>query len=339
MARHGNQTIRRYPLAAIAAMAMLGTGGMPAGAAMAADAAATFPEKPIRVIVPFSAGGVVDSVARITAEYMANDLHQPVIVENRAGAGGAIGTDYVAKAPADGYTLLAVSPSHVVGPMLNAAVKWNAERDFRAIAGIGDIPNLIVVPAASPLRDLPSLLAAARTAPGSLTYASPGPGTSNHLSAELLAQSAGVKLTNVPYKGQPEALTDLLGNRISMMALTVAIARPQVQSGKLVALATTAARRSAAFPSLPTVAESAHLPGFEVSAWFGLVAPRKTPDAAVHRLQKSVTKALADPAVVKRLAELGMDVAPLSAQQFDARIAAETRKWSGVLRNAGMGGS
>ncbi|CAG9176576.1 hypothetical protein LMG23992_03315 [Cupriavidus laharis] len=321
-------------IACMAAWVFLGTAGL-AGAQEPA-AAIRFPEHPVRIIVPFSAGGVVDSVSRIIAERVAQILQQPVIVENKTGAGGAIGTDFVAKSAPDGYTLLAVSPSHVVGPLLNSAITWNAERDFRAIAGFGVIPNVIVVPAASPAKSLGALLNAARSQPGAITYASAGVGTSNHLSGELLAQMTNVSLTHVPYKGQPEALSDLLGARVSMMALTIAIARPQVQSGKLQALAVTSSRRSAALPGVPTVAEAASIPGYEVGAWFGLVAPRKTPDAVVKKLADAVAQAVANPDMARRLTDLGMDVAPQSAPAFDRYIASESQKWARVLKTAGI---
>ncbi|MFS8973370.1 tripartite tricarboxylate transporter substrate binding protein [Cupriavidus necator] len=326
------QPLRRRLAAGMLACAAL----MPAAAGAAPDSGARFPDRPVRIIVPFSAGGVVDSVTRITAERMAQVLRQPVIVENKTGAGGAIGADLVAKAPADGYTLLAVSPSYVVGPLLNNWVQSKNGKDFRAVAGLGAVPNVIVVPAASPLRTLPELLESARSQPGTLTYASAGVGTSNHLSAELLAQMTHVKLSHVPYKGQPEALADVLGARVSMMALTTAIARQQVQSGKLRALAVTSAKRSASMPDVPTVAEAARLPGYEVGAWFGLVAPRGTPDAVVRKLADAATQAASDPATARRLAELGMDVAPQSAAAFDRFLDSESQKWAGVLKTAGI---
>ncbi|EON18131.1 extra-cytoplasmic solute receptor [Cupriavidus sp. GA3-3] len=325
------QPLRRLAAGMLACAAL-----MPLPVLAAPDNAARFPDHPIRIIVPFSAGGVVDSVTRITAENMAKVLKQPVIVENKTGAGGAIGADFVARSPADGYTLLAVSPSYVVGPLLNLSIQGKSGKDFRAVAGIGAVPNVIVVPASSPLRTLPELLDAARSKPGTLTYASAGVGTSNHLSAELLAQMTQVKLTHVPYKGQPEAMSDLLGARVSMMALTSAIARQQVQSGKLRALAVTSAKRSAVMPDVPTVAEAARLPGYEVGGWFGLVAPQGTPDAVVRKLAEAAAQATADPATARRLAELGMDLAPQSTAAFDRFLDTETKKWTGVLKTAGI---
>ncbi|SOY70992.1 tripartite tricarboxylate transporter substrate binding protein [Cupriavidus taiwanensis] len=325
-----------YPLRRLAAGMLACAALTPAATLAAADDAARFPDRPVRIIVPFSAGGVVDSVTRITAENMAKVLQQPVIVENKTGAGGAIGADLVARSPADGYTLLAVSPSYVVGPLLNPSIQGKGGKDFRAVAGIGAVPNVIVVPASSPLRTLPQLLDAARKQPGTLTYASAGIGTSNHLSAELLAQMTHVKLTHVPYKGQPEALSDLLGARVSMMALTSAIARQQVQSGKLRALAVTSAKRTPVLPDVPTVAEAAQLPGYAVGGWFGLVAPQGTPDAVVRKLADAAARATADAATARRLGELGMDLAPQSAAEFDRFLDAETKKWTGVLKTAGI---
>ncbi|MFC4435828.1 tripartite tricarboxylate transporter substrate binding protein [Cupriavidus respiraculi] len=326
---------RRRLLTALGAAALAGAAPAWGQAAAGADAAG-WPERPIRLIVPFSAGGVVDLVARTTGEKMAASLKQPVIVENKTGAGGSIGTDIVGKSAPDGYTVLAVSPSHAVGPLLNQSISWNAERDFRAIGGFGMIPNAIVVPASSPYKTLRELIEAARRQPDSITYASAGIGTSNHLSAELLAQMAGVRITHVPYKGQPEALSDVLGARVSMMALTVAIAQQQVKSGKLRALAVTSAKRSATMPEVPTVAEAAGLAGYEVGAWFGMVVPAKTPDAVVRKLSDAAARAVAQPETVARLTELGMDVAPQSAAAFDRYVGAETRKWARVLKAAGV---
>ncbi|NSX16826.1 tripartite tricarboxylate transporter substrate binding protein [Cupriavidus taiwanensis] len=325
------QPLRRLAAGMLACAALT-----PAAALAGAGDAARFPDRPVRIIVPFSAGGVVDSVTRITAENMAKVLQQPVIVENKTGAGGAIGADLVARSPADGYTLLAVSPSYVIGPLLNPSIQGKSGKDFRAVAGIGAVPNVIVVPAASPLRTLPELLDAARSKPATLTYASAGVGTSNHLSGELLAQMTQVKLTHVPYKGQPEAMSDLLGGRVSMMALTSAIARQQVQSGKLRALAVTTAKRSAVMPDVPTVAEAARLPGYEVGGWFGLVAPQGTPDAVVRKLADAAVRATADPATARRLAELGMELAPQPAAAFQQFLDTETKKWTGVLKTAGI---
>jgi len=295
-----------------------------------------YPSKPIRIIVPFTAGGVVDSIARLVGERLSAKYGQPVIVENRTGAGGSIGTDYVAKAAPDGYTLLCVSPGHAVTPSLIKGVAWNPVRDFRAIEGFGVIPNVFVVPTEVPAKTMAELVAMAKKANPPLTYATAGVGTSNHLSGELLAQSAEIKLTHVPYRGQPDALGDLLAGRVTMMPLTVALAVPHIKTGKLRPLAVTTSKRSAALPDTPTVAEATGLKGYDVGTWFGFVAPVKTPDAIVARLSADVAEILADPAMKPKLDVLGLEVAPQGPKQFDAFIASEYDKWSKVIKTAGI---
>lgn len=306
--------------------------------AMTAPALAqgTYPTKPIRIIVPFTAGGVVDSIARLVGERLSVKYGQPVIVENKAGAGGSIGTDYVAKSAPDGYTLLCVSPGHAVAPSLIKGVAWNPVRDFRAIEGFGVIPNVFVVPPEVPAKSMAELVAMAKKANPPLTYATAGVGTSNHLSGELLAQSAGIKLTHVPYRGQPDALSDLLAGRVTMMPLTVALAVPHIKAGKLRPLAVTTSNRSSALPDTPTVAEATGLKGYDVGTWFGLVAPVKTPDAIAAKLSADVAEILADPAMKPKFDVLGMELAPQGPKQFDAFIASEVDKWSKVIKTAGI---
>ena len=324
------QRLTRLVLAACTAALPLLT------AAPAAAQADAFPNKPIRIIVPFSAGGVVDSIARIVGEKLSVKYGQPVIVENKAGAGGSIGTDFVAKAAPDGYTLLCVSPSHAVAPTLIKGVTWDPVRDFRAIEGFGIIPNVFVVHPDVPAKTMGELVALAKSSATPLTYATAGIGTSNHLSGELLAQSAGIKLTHVPYKGQPDALNDLLSGRVTMMPLTTALASTHIKAGKLRALAVTTSKRSPALPLVPTVAESANLPGYEVGTWFGFVAPAKVPDAVARRLSADVVAILAMPDVKAKFDTLGMDLAPQSPAEFDAFIAQEFSKWSKVIKQAGI---
>ena len=303
---------------------------------LAARAADSYPDKPIHIIVPFSAGGIVDSVARIVGQKLSEKYSQPVIVENRTGAGGAIGTEYASRAPADGYTLLLVSPSHAVAPILEKNAHWNPVRDFKAISGIGIVPNVIVVHPSVPAHNMAEFIALAKKSNPPLTYATAGIGTSNHLSGELLAQEAKIKLVMVPYKGQTDALTDLLAGRVAMMPLTAALAMPNVKAGKLRALAVTTAQRASAMPDLPTVAESAPLPGYEVGTWFGLVAPAKVPDAIVNKLSTDVAAILAMPDVKAKFDNLGMELAPQKPAEFDAFVNAEYQKWSRVIKQAGI---
>lgn len=304
--------------------------------ALPAWAQDNFPGKPIRIVVPFSAGGVVDAVARAVGERLSAKYSQPVVIENRVGAGGVVGTDMVARAAPDGYTLLCVSPSHATAPTLTKGVGWDPVRDFRAVAGVGFVPNVVVVHPDVPARTMAELIALAKKSPQPLTYATAGVGTSNHLAGELLAQSAGVKLTHVAYKGQPDAMNDLLSGRVTLMPLTTALAAQHVKSGKLRGLAVTTARRSSSMPELPTVAEAGPLPGYDVSTWFGLVAPAKTPDAVLRKLSADVAEVLAQPEIRPRFAAIGMELAPQSAAEFDTFVAAEVAKWSRVIKQAGI---
>jgi len=301
---------------------------------LAARAADSYPDKPIHIIVPFSAGGIVDSVARIVGQKLSEKTGQPVIVDNRTGAGGVVGTEYALRAPADGYTLLLVSPSHAVAPILEKNAHWNPVRDFKAISGIGIVPNVIVVHPSVPAHSMAEFIALARKSNPALTYATAGIGTSNHLSGELLAQEAKIKLVMVPYKGQTDALTDLLAGRVAMMPLTAALAMPNVKAGKLRALAVTTAQRASAMPDLPTVAESAPLPGYEVGTWFGLVAPAATPQAIRDQLAAEVHKIVDMPDVRAKLIHLGMEMNWQSPAQFDAFVAKEFDKWTKVSRQA-----
>ncbi len=296
----------------------------------------SFPTKPLRIVVPFTAGGVVDSIARIIGEKLSTKYGQPVVIENKAGAGGSIGTDFVAKAAPDGYTLLCVSPGFAVGPTLIKGVTWDPVRDFRAIEGLGVIPNVIVVHPDVPARNMAEFVALAKKSAAPLTYATAGVGTSNHLAGELLAQSASIKLTHVPYKGQPDAMNDLLSGRVTMMPLTAALAAPHIKAGKLRPLAVTTAKRSTALPELPTVAEAASLPGYEVGTWFGFVAPAKVPDAIARKLSADVAEILTLPDVKAKFITLGMELAPQAPVEFDAFIVREFSKWSNVIKQAGI---
>jgi tripartite-type tricarboxylate transporter receptor subunit TctC len=312
-----------------------------AASALALAAAPSFgqdayPNKPIRIIVPFTAGGIVDSIARTIGDKLSTKYGQPVIVENKVGAGGAIGTDFVAKSPADGYTLLLVSPGHAVAPSLQKGVTWNPVRDFKSIAGIGVVPNVIVVHPDVPAKTMPEFVELAKKSSTPLTYATAGIGTSNHLSGELLAQEAGIKLTHVPYRGQPDALNDLLGGRVNMMPLTAALAMQHVKAGKLRALAVTTAKRASAAPELPSVAEAAKLPNYEVGTWFGLVAPAKVPEPVMRKLSADVADILAMPEVKTKLEGMGMEIAPQKGADFDAFVNREFTKWSAVIKKAGI---
>ncbi|MNY10578.1 Tripartite tricarboxylate transporter family receptor [compost metagenome] len=215
-------------------------------------------------------------------------------------------------------------------------MSWDPLRDFKAVAGIGVVPNVIVVHPSVPAKTMGELVQLAKQSDPPLTYATAGIGTSNHLSGELLAQEAGIRLTHVPYKGQPDAMNDLLAGRVAMMPLTAAIAMPYVKDGKLRALAVTLSRRASAMPQLPTVAEAAQLPNYQVGTWFGLVAPARTPDAVRQKLAADVAEILSMPDVKARFATLGMELSPQSPADFDAFVAKESARWGKVIRHAGI---
>lgn len=304
---------------------------MPAGS-LAQDA---FPNHLIRVVVPFPAGGIVDVVARIVGQRLSEKYGQPVIVDNKPGAGGSIGTDAVAHAAPDGYTLLMVGPGFVVLPQILKNLSWSPA-DFRAVLSIGSVPNILVVPSGSHIKNIQELLEQARLKPESITYGSPGIGSSPHLSGELLAQMAGVKLVHVPYKGQPAAMADLLAGRISVMALSAALAGPHIKSGQLRPLGVTADSRIKLFPEIPTIAEAAHLPGYDVRPWTSVFVPAKTPAAITRQLAADFMEVLSKPDVAAQLQAVGMELNPIPTSKLDAAIAAENSKWAGVLRKAGI---
>ena len=318
------------------AHSLLLSAGLRLMAAAPVAAQAGYPNRPIKIVVPYSAGGIVDSIARLIGDKLGAKYGQPVIIENKAGAGGAIGMDFTANAPADGYTLMVVSPAYAVLPLLQKSARWNVERDFRSVEGVGVVPNVIVVHPSVPAKTMTEFLQLARKSKPPITYGTAGLGTSNHLSGELLAQEARIELTQVAYKGQTDALNDLLAGRVQMMPLTSALAIPYIKSGKLRPLAVTTAKRSGAQPELPTVAEAAKLPNYAVGTWFGLVAQKKVPDAIIQKLSKDVAEILALPDSKAKFDALGMELDPMSPDAFDAYMVAEHNKWSKVMQQAGL---
>ncbi len=301
---------------------------------LSADAQA-YPGKPIRIIVPYPAGGAVDIVARIVGQPLSESLKQPVIVDNRPGASANIGMELAAKAAPDGYVLLMASNGIATNMTLFPTLTFDGRRDFAPIARIGFAPLVIVVPAASPAKSLKDLIAQAKAEPGKLTYASAGNGSSGHLAGELLKSSARIDVLHVPYKGGAPAITDLLGERISFMPINPVEVIAHIRSGRLRALAVGSDKRVPLLPDVPTVAE-AGLPGYEATVWWGLVAPAGTPREVVAKLNAETNRALADPAIVGKLAELGVVITAGSPEQFAAFIQAQTVLWSGVIRAAGI---
>ena len=297
--------------------------------------AQTWPQRPLRVVVPFPAGGIVDIIARALGEPMAKSLGQPWVVENLTGASGSIGTDAVARAPADGHTLLLASPSHTTNLSLVKSLPWHPLRSFSPVTMVGSIPNLILVHPVLPVKSVRELVALAKRRPGELNYASAGPGSAINLAAEMLRTMAGIDVVHVPYRGQPEALAALVAGEVQFMPLTVALAEAPVRSGRARALAVTSTRRLQAWPDLPTVAESGY-PAYEVSTWFAFLAPAGTPETMVSRLNADLRAALRTPAVEKRLLGLGMVIEPGTSAELAAFLERDVERWAKVVRAAGI---
>src|SRR5438105_5298385 len=313
-------------------------GVLPLGAVLVAAATAhaqPYPNRPIKIIVPYAAGGAVDIVARTIGQPLAEALKQPVIVDNRPGASANIGMEMVAKATADGYTLLMASNGIATNMTLFPQLTFDGRRDFEPIAKIGYAPLVIVVPASSSAKSLKDLIAMAKAEPGKLTYASAGNGSSGHLAGELLKSTAKVDILHVPYKGGAPAITDLLGERITFMPINPVEVIAHIRGGRLRALAVASDKRFSLLPDVPTAAE-AGLPGYEASVWWGLVAPAKTSPDIVRQLNAETNKALANPALAGKLAELGVVVTHGTPEEFAAFIKSQTELWSGVIKSSGI---
>ena len=300
--------------------------------------AADYPTHAITLVVPYAAGGGNDVIARIVAERMSAGLGQPIVIENRGGAGGTIATRQVAKAEPDGYTLLIATSSLAINPSLYPNVGYDPRKDFAPVGLIASSSNVVLVHPAVPAKSIVELIALAKQQDGKLTFASTGTGSSVHLAAELFAGMAGVKITHVPYKGSGPALNDLVGGHVSMMFSTMASAAGLVKDGsKVRALAVTGAKRSELFPDLPTIAETA-LPGYEAVLHYGIVAPAGTPRPVVEKLNAALNTALTNDQVKRRLAVEGAEVMPVSPDAYAADIAGEEAKWSEIIRKSGMKG-
>jgi tripartite-type tricarboxylate transporter receptor subunit TctC len=312
---------------------LLGAMFMLAAAEMAQ--AQTYPTRTVRIIVPQSAGGSTDQVARPLAQQLGKTLGQSVIVENRPGAGSVIGTDAVAKAAADGYTLLAVAASFAISPSLYKQLPFDPVRDFAPITMVSALPNVLVVQPATAVRSVQELIATAKARPGQLNYASSGIGTGTHLSMELFKHLTGTQMVHVPYKGGAPAVNALLAGEVQVNFATISTALSQVQSGKLRALAVTSPQRVAALPEVPTIAESG-VTGYEHVSWIGLLAPAKTPTAIVSKLAAESARAAHSPEVAASLAREGAVPVGNSPEEFAALIRTEVGRWGDVVKAAGI---
>ena len=297
-----------------------------------------WPTRPIQIVVSFAAGGTVDIVARMVGERLSARLGQPVVIENRPGAGGNIGAAAVARSNADGYTLLmSGSPTHSVGPHLFKNLTFDPMRDLPPVAMLAVSPNMLVVNSSLPIKSVAELVQFAKDKPGTVTYSSAGIGTSGYLAAELLKAKGGLDIAHVPYKGGAEAVTGVLTGNVTFVFFTLPAVMPQVVAGKLRALAIANAERSPLAPDVPTIAEAGY-PGFEVIAWYGLFAPRGTPAAVVDKLGAEIKEILADDTIKERLAKLGAEPRYLSAQGLTDFIKVESPTWGALLKNTTLSG-
>lgn len=298
-----------------------------------AQSATQYPARTIRVVVPFPPGAFNDTLGRLLAQEFQKTWGQPAIVENRPGAGSAIGADLVAKSPADGYTLLIVAFPFALINSLHARMGMDVTRDFAPIAWCAATPNILVVHPSVPASSVGELLALARAKPGTLNYASTGTGSSNHLSMELFKSMTRTDIVHVPYKGSAPAVTDLLAGQVNILFDNTPNVLPHIRAGKLRALGVTTAKRSSFTPELPTVAESG-VPGYEVTAWFGIVAPAGTPRDVVAKLNAEVNRVLALPETKERFLKAGVEPTGGSPEDFARHVRAEVAKWSKVVKDA-----
>ena len=304
---------------------------IPAGVALGQD----YPTRPIRIVVPFPAGGSNDIIARIVAQKLGEGIGQNVIVENRGGAGGNIGAEAVANSEADGYTLLLTAPPPLtINAALYKQLKFDAATAFAPVALIATVPMVLAVHPSLGVNNVGELIALAKAKPGTINFGSSGNGSTNHLAGELLKSMTGISIVHVPYKGAAPAMNDLIAGQIPMMFDNIPAVLPQVQGKAVNAIAVAGAKRASALPDVPTVAEQG-VPGFEASAWFGLVAPAKTPQRVLEQLQAKVEAVLRLPDVQKRFADLGAEPGAISGAAFGKFLEEETTKWSAIVRASG----
>ena len=293
-------------------------------------AASTYPARPIRMIVPFPAGGATDILARALSQKLGEKIGQTVVVDNRPGAGGTIGADAAARSPADGYTLLlATSSTHSIGPAINPKIPYNAEADFTPIAYVASSPNIVLVPNSSPSTTMREFMDYARKNPGRLNYASSGNGTIVHLTTEYFKAQSDTFILHIPYRGTALAMPDLISGKVDVLFDSLVTGMPHVKDGKLRALAVTTLQRTALAPGLPTVAES--LPGFESITWFGLYGPKAMPAELTAKINQAVNAALGDADVKERFARLGAEPTGGSPSAFAAMVKADTAKWKKII--------
>ena len=294
-----------------------------------------YPDRVVRIVNPYPPGGSVDVMARILAQKLSDNLGQQFIVENRSGGGGNTGSDYVAKAEPDGYTLLFTAPGPLtVNQTLYTKLAFDPAKDFAPIALFATAPIVLIVNPAVPANNVQELIALAKKEPGKINFASAGNGTTNHLSGELFKSRANIDIVHVPYRGAGPAMNDIVGGHVQMFFDLMPVVLPQIATGKVRALANAGAKRPSALPDVPTIAEQG-LAGFDASSWYGLVAPARTPEPVLAKLRDEVAKALKAPDMIARIHELGSEPGTVFGSDFGAFMAEETRKWADVIRTSG----
>lgn len=320
---------------AVVALALLVSVAAVSPQAASQSVSSPYPSKPIRLVVPFAPGGPADALGRMVGGELTTALAQPVLVDNRAGAGGTIGADFVAKSAPDGYTLLMSNVGDTIAVSLYKSLPYDYVRQFTPVSLVASTPFVVVVHPSVPVQNVEELIQLARSKPGGLTFGSAGVGVASHLAGELFQQMAGVTVTHVPYKGQAPATADLLGGQIAFMFNNPLTSLPHVESGKLRAIAVTSKARLAAAPGIPTVAESG-LPGFDVGTWFAIVAPAGTPAAIVNRLSAEIAKAVAGRETREKLAAQGVEAIGSTPAELARIIQADVAKWAAVVKRGGV---
>jgi tripartite-type tricarboxylate transporter receptor subunit TctC len=293
-----------------------------------------YPNKPIHLIVPFGPGGFTDVAARILQKELQPVLGQPIIVENKPGAGSTIGTDFVAKAPPDGYNLVMISTTHVISPHLYKEMPYDPIKDFTPVMKLAEGPYVLVVNSQTPYRNVGDLIAAAKAKPGTIDFASSGNGSSQHLVGALFMNMSGAKLNHVPYKGSNQAMQDVIGGQVPVSFVGMPNALPNLASGKIRALAVTTKRRDAELPNVPTMDE-AGVKGYDATIWLALLAPKGTPAEVVQKINAAVTKVLSTPDAKKLMTSAGVDVAPSTPEDLEKLMVSELDRWGKVVRETG----
>lgn len=314
----------------LSALVLAAAGALAPAAALAQDA---YPNRPIRMVLPFPPGGVTDLLARALAEKLAPRLGQPVVVDNKPGAGTVLASDLVARAPADGYTLLMAASSLGTAPLIYEKVHYDAVKSFTPVTQVASVVHVLVVNPQLPVRSVQELVAYAKANPGKLNYSSTGTGTSTHLEGELFKSMAGAYMVHIPYRGSGPALIDLVSGQVNVMFDALGSSGPFIKEGKLRALAVTTAKRSPSIPELPTVAESG-LPGYEAMPWLGLVAPAGTPKSVVDRLHREIAQVLQEPEIRERFKGWGLDIIGNTPAEFASFIQRDIVQWDRVIRGA-----